>query len=79
MVVILDGKQLSNKIKEELKNKLKQYEKKPGLAIILVGNKSDSEIYVRMKKKACEYVGINNFDFHYTEDISEHIILLKHE
>ena len=77
MVVILDGKQLSNKIKEELKNKIKKYEKKPGLAIILVGNKSDSEIYVRMKKKACEYVGINNFDFHYDENISENIILDK--
>ena len=76
MVVILDGKKLSNKIKKELKNKIKKYEKKQGLAIILVGNKSDSEIYVRMKK-ACEYVGINNFDFHYDENISENIILDK--
>jgi len=77
MTIILDGKKLSNNIKEELKDKLEKYEKKPGLAIILVGNKPDSEIYVRMKKKACKYVGISNFDFHYNKDTKEEIIIDK--
>ena len=77
MVLILDGKKLSNDIKNNLKNLLNKYDNKPGLAIILVGDKSDSEIYVRMKKKACKYVGINNFDYHYDENISENIIIDK--
>jgi len=77
MVLILDGKKLSNKIKLELKEKINIFDKKPGLAIILIGQKSDSEIYVRMKKKACIYVGINNYDFHYDENISENIIIDK--
>ena len=51
MVVVLNGKELSKNIKNKLKDKLLNYEHKPGLAIILVGDRSDSEIYVRMKKK----------------------------
>ena len=77
MVLILDGKTLSKQIKEEIKTKLLEYNNKPGLAIILVGNKSDSEIYVRMKKKACQYVGISNFDYHFDENVNEQIILDK--
>ena len=59
MVVVLNGKELSKNIKNKLKDILLNYQDKPGLAIILVGDRSDSEIYVRMKKKACEFVGIN--------------------
>ena len=77
MVVILNGKELSKNIKNKLKDKLLNYEDKPGLAIILVGDRSDSEIYVRMKKKACEFVGINNYDFYYDNKIDQQTILNK--
>ena len=46
MVLILDGKKLSNEIKDNLRIKIEKYDKKPGLAIILIGNKSDLEIKV---------------------------------
>ena len=77
MTIIINGKEISKKIKNDLKEKIKNYEKKPGLAIILVGNKSDSEIYVRMKKKACQFIGINNYDYYFDENVNEQYILNK--
>lgn len=72
---ILDGKKLSDKIKQELEEKIKLNEKKPGLGIILVGERPDSKVYVRMKKKACLKIGIKNFDVHLEESVSEEVII----
>ena len=75
---ILDGKFISSQIKNELKNKIDNLEKKgikPGLGIILVGNRKDSETYVRMKKKSCNEVGIVNYDIHLNENESEEKII----
>ena len=50
----LNGKELSNKIKNLIKNKVSELSEwfgKPGLGIILVGDRPDSQIYVKMKKK----------------------------
>lgn len=62
--MILDGKLVSTKIKEDLKNeclKLKEeYKKVPSLAVVLVGDNKASEIYVNNKVKACQKVGINS-------------------
>ena len=73
--IILDGKKLSNKIKEDLEEKIKLNSKKPGLGIILVGQRPDSQVYVKMKKKACVKAGIKNFDVHLEETVSEEIVI----
>lgn len=52
-------------------------EYKPGLAVILVGNRTDSATYVRMKRKACQEVGINNFSVDYDENVSQDELLAK--
>ena len=62
---LLNGKELSLKIKEDIKNKIKEdYLDKgkdvPGLAVVLVGDDPASQIYVKNKEKACEYVGIKS-------------------
>lgn len=66
--MLLDGKALSNKIKEELKatiTSLKQkYNDTPTLSIIRVGDNSASEIYVRNKVKTASAVGINAEEIH---------------
>jgi methylenetetrahydrofolate dehydrogenase (NADP+)/methenyltetrahydrofolate cyclohydrolase len=54
---ILDGKALAAKIKENLKQTVDKLEKKPGLAVILVGDDPASKIYVGGKEKACNEVG----------------------
>ena len=62
---LLNGKELSLKIKEDIKKKIKEdYLDKgkdvPGLAVVLVGDDPASQIYVKNKEKACEYVGIKS-------------------
>ena len=61
MAIILDGKALAKKTREELKVKVDELKDKnifPKLAVIMVGDDPSSKIYVRNKSKACEEVGI---------------------
>ena len=61
MYKLIDGKELSKKIREELRqecNELKTNEINPKLAVILVGDDNASKIYVRNKSRACQEVGI---------------------
>ena len=61
MYQLIDGKELSKKIREELKletDKLKEKKIIPKLAVILVGNNSASKVYIKNKSKACNDVGV---------------------
>ena len=58
-MIILDGKKLSEKILKKLKAEIKRKRLKLKLSIVLVGEDSDSKIFIRQKKKACEKVGID--------------------
>ena len=64
MAIIIDGKAVASEIKEDVKKEVENLEqkfgKKPGLAVVLVGNDPASEVYVRNKKKNSEEVGINS-------------------
>ena len=73
--MLLNGSELSKKIKNELKEEIKTFPSQPGLGIILVGEKPDSKIYVRMKKRACKYVGIQNFDINLPSDVTEEKVI----
>jgi 5,10-methylene-tetrahydrofolate dehydrogenase/methenyl tetrahydrofolate cyclohydrolase len=78
-MLLLDGKQVSTDIKKELKELVDKNKIVPGLGIILVGTRKDSETYVRMKKKACVDIGIKNFDILLSEDVSEEEIIYNIE
>ncbi len=56
---MLDGKKTAKKIREQLKNKIKKNQLKPGLAVILIGKDLGSLIYVKLKQSAAEQLGIN--------------------
>ncbi|RAI15281.1 MAG: bifunctional methylenetetrahydrofolate dehydrogenase/methenyltetrahydrofolate cyclohydrolase FolD [Candidatus Melainabacteria bacterium] len=73
MTVVIDGKGLS----ERIINNLKDNNISPTLAVILVGNNPASEIYVRNKEKSCEKAGIVSKLFKYDEDIQEKELLEK--
>lgn len=76
---LLDGKKVSALTKDRLKEKvekLKQEGIKPKLAVIMVGNDSASQIYVRNKSKACDYVGIE-FEEHLLPDDTKQEELLN--
>lgn len=72
---IIDGKLMSKKIREELKEKLSKENITPSLAVIKVGNNKASEIYVRNKEKACKEVGINFIGINFPEEISEDTVI----
>ncbi|TVZ35132.1 bifunctional methylenetetrahydrofolate dehydrogenase/methenyltetrahydrofolate cyclohydrolase FolD [Seleniivibrio woodruffii] len=61
MATVMDGKILAAKVRAELKQKVDGYKAKsgrvPGLAVVLVGEDPASQVYVRMKNKACEEAG----------------------
>ncbi|WP_312640605.1 bifunctional methylenetetrahydrofolate dehydrogenase/methenyltetrahydrofolate cyclohydrolase FolD [Hydrogenoanaerobacterium sp.] len=61
MAVILDGKAVSAKVREQLKLEVKRMKENgitPGLAVVIVGEDPASQVYVRNKEKGCEEVGI---------------------
>lgn len=72
MAEILDGKMLSNLIKENLTNEVALVKTKLGftpiLATILVGNDESSIVYVNMKTKACEKIGLDTMDIRLEEN-----------
>lgn len=78
MAKIIDGKQISLDIKNELKEKVARY-KEQGieitLAVVKVGNDPASAVYVRNKEKACEYVGINSKTLALPEETTEEELL----
>ncbi|MFN3975730.1 MAG: bifunctional methylenetetrahydrofolate dehydrogenase/methenyltetrahydrofolate cyclohydrolase FolD [Aquificaceae bacterium] len=65
--IILDGKALSEKIRSEIAQDIKEYTSKgyraPCLAVILVGDDPASQIYVSNKEKACQKVGIRSLSY----------------
>ena len=72
--LIIDGKEISRKIKEEIKNKIDLLKAKgvqPGLATIIVGDDPASKIYVGMKQKVCALLGIYSEEYTLDRDTSE--------
>lgn len=65
-MVVLSGKNLSEKINSQTASKCAEFEKKfgrmPSLVVILIGNDPASQTYVRNKRKTCEKLGIKHFD-----------------
>ena len=74
MYQVIDGKKISQEIKDELKEKVAAMEKegkKVALAVIQVGYDPASSVYVRNKKKACEYIGIESLSYELPEETTE--------
>lgn len=74
MAIIIDGKILAKKIREELKIECDELKKEgilPKLAVIMVGDNQASKIYVRNKNKACEEVGIDFEEYILNSDITQ--------
>lgn len=71
MAVIIDGKKVSNEIKDELKALVSEQNIDATLCVIQVGNDPASSIYVKNKKKACEYIGIKSVSYELPEETTE--------
>jgi methylenetetrahydrofolate dehydrogenase (NADP+)/methenyltetrahydrofolate cyclohydrolase len=78
MYQIIDGKKISQEIKDELKEKvavLKEQGTNICLAVIQVGNDPASSVYVGNKKKACAYIGIESLSYELPEETTEEELL----
>ena len=78
MTQIIDGKRISQEIKDELREKvasLKEEGKEAALAVIQVGNDPASSVYVNNKKKACAYIGIESISYELPEETTEEELL----
>ena len=78
MAVILDGKAVSAKVKEEVKEEVEALKKQGvsvGLAVIIVGNNPASRTYVNNKKKACEAAGIVSEEYALPEETTQEELL----
>eukprot|EP00879_Flechtneria_rotunda_P019624 GHRR01020620.1.p1 GENE.GHRR01020620.1~~GHRR01020620.1.p1 ORF type:complete len:343 (+),score=107.24 GHRR01020620.1:235-1263(+) len=76
---IIDGKEIAEDIRKEIATEVQQLKDKagrvPGLAVVLVGSREDSETYVRSKKKACAEVGFESFGIDLLESCSQEELL----
>ena len=77
MAKIIDGKKISETILNEIKEKVKEIDFSPGLAVVIVGERIDSKTYVKMKKKAAQKVNFNNIDIELPHNISEQELINK--
>lgn len=78
MALLIDGKEISKQIKDELKQKAAELKSKGievTLAVIQVGDDPASSVYVRNKKKGCEYVGIGSLSCELPENTTQEALL----
>ena len=75
MAIIIDGKALAAKCKEEVRTAVAAMERKPGLAVILVGENPASQVYVRNKQKDCQECGIHSEEFVLPADYGQPALL----
>ena len=76
---LIDGKkialELEKSLKDEISNLKKLYNNSPGLAVVQVGNVAASSVYVKAKTKKAGEIGIEIYDHHLSENVSENDLL----
>lgn len=75
MTNIINGKEISTAIRQEIRAEVEALPKRPGLAVVLVGNDPASQVYVRNKERACEEVGFYSEKYTLPEDTTREQLL----
>lgn len=78
MAKIIDGKAVSQSVKDRVKaevEKLRENGIEVGLAVVIVGNNQASRVYVNNKKKACEACSINSYEYALPEETTQEELL----
>ncbi len=80
-MILIDGKKIAAELREELKKEVSElkskYNRVPELTVILIGDMAPSQIYVRMKEKAANEVGLKSEVIRYPGEVEEKIVLDK--
>ena len=72
---LIDGKAVSQAVKERVRDEIAREGLKIGLAVVIVGNDQASRVYVNNKKKACEFCGITSYEYALPEETTEEQLL----
>ena len=78
MATVISGKEVSQKVKGEVREKalaLKEKGIEVGLAVVIVGDNPASRVYVNSKQKACEEVGFNSYEYALPEETTQQELL----
>ena len=82
-MILIDGKKEAALLREELKKEVSdlknRYNKVPGLTVILIGDLTPSQIYVRNKEKSANEVGLKSEIIKYPDSVEENVVLDKIE
>ena len=82
-MILIDGKKEAALLREELKKEVSElkakYNKVPGLTVILIGDLTPSQIYVRNKEKSANEVGLKSDVIKYPNSVEEKVVLEKIE
>ncbi len=73
--VVMDGKALAAKIREQVRLQVEQMERKPGMAMVLVGENPAAQVYEAGKRKDCQQCGIYYETFRLPEDVPQKELL----
>ena len=73
--VVMDGKALAAKIREQVRLQVEQMERKPGMAMVLVGENPAAQVYEAGKRKDCQQFGIYYETFRLPEDVPQKELL----
>ena len=80
-MILIDGKKIAAELREELKKEVSslktKYNKVPGLSVILIGDLTPSQIYVKNKEKFANEVGLKSEVIKYPDSVKERVILDK--
>lgn len=75
MYELMNGKEVAEYIKQQVKAEIEELGLDVALAVIVVGDNPASKVYVNNKKKACEYVGIKSLEYKLPETVAEDELL----
>ena len=82
-MILINGKKAAAELREELKDEITglwaKYKKVPGLTVILIGDFTPSQIYVRNKEKSANEVGLKSEVIKYPDTVEEKTVLEKIE
>ncbi|HAP45081.1 MAG TPA: bifunctional methylenetetrahydrofolate dehydrogenase/methenyltetrahydrofolate cyclohydrolase FolD [Gammaproteobacteria bacterium] len=77
--MIIDGKEIAKKLRSSIAKQVAKLDRKPGLAVILVGDDPASAVYVRNKDNACKEVGFYSEKINKPSDITQAALLAEVE
>lgn len=70
-MILIDGKEVAEKCKKNIAERIKELNRTPGFAVIRIGEDEASKIYVRLKHKMSEELGINFVEHHLEENVTQ--------